>query len=286
MESTLVKDRAEAHLGQRPRTTVNENEEIAVSETSIDIDDSDLTPMSMTMQPALDTNGLFQPSALQSWTQFLDLFEGHIFDSLQVPHLSKRSDHPPSQLGCTTSPDGTNGLSLARDYGHRPRMPSLREVRALNTSAQTAVCSLVCENSEQLEECLNMVSQLTSLCSNFLVTQMEVAGISSAVAEYLVWVHKGPQVPLRGATLGTSSAEILEILEARVRELQSMAETSHQAGWARMLKTLESRHSAMQLDALEEMLPVQMEKRQRLFQENYEIDKNLPEQLTACQEDD
>lgn len=159
-------------------------------------------------------------------------------------------------------------------------VPSLQEVRALNSTSSSSSLSLFPTNkSDQLEHAEKLgriLSEFQAFSSSIFRTQVEIAAISSAVAEYLAWVRKAPGMPR-----SPNSAAVLETLEVRIRELHDMAENRHWAAWGQMIE---------KLDGMETQLCVFTSEMQRLTAErmqhlhtSYDVGKAMQEQVLGLQ---
>ncbi len=84
-----------------------------------------------------------------------------------------------------------------------------------------------------------MASLLAAFSSSVFQSQAEIAGISSAVAEYIAWMRK---VPTGIAPPNTSLVyvNVLEAVENRLREMREIAETRPRAAFRDMVAALQS----------------------------------------------
>ncbi|KAI1337965.1 hypothetical protein F5Y15DRAFT_425397 [Xylariaceae sp. FL0016] len=130
-------------------------------------------------------------------------------------------------------------------YGCK-QLPSLREIRALNSSTSTTPPP--CSPNGRVhrgEDANKILAEFTSFGMAVFHTQAEIAGIASIVAEYLEWMRKTPASASAcdqgqgGGGGPKASAAVLETLEARVQELQSLASTRHAEAWRQSVAMLE-----------------------------------------------
>jgi hypothetical protein len=125
-----------------------------------------------------------------------------------------------------------------------------------------------------------MLSSFTGFATAAFSTQAEIAGIGSVVAEYLAWVRKTPGRMGRGAAADANWTGVLETLEMRVREVHDMAETRNWAAWEGMMNDM-PRTEALEgvLHACEGQVHERTEKIRRFFQECYDVNSALSEQM-------
>ncbi|KAL8861952.1 MAG: hypothetical protein Q9178_001822 [Gyalolechia marmorata] len=186
-------------------------------------------------------------------------------DSLTLP------DDPPTESFHMRRAGGAN-------------IPSLREIRALNTISGSSSCSdptqEMCEQGDGNSSTQQVLAQLQAFSSTIFITQAEIAGISSAVAEYLAWLKKIPGLP----KVPTDSTALLETLEARVREMQEMAEEKHWQAWKMMLERLDETSTGGYAHLLSEC-EAEMRKRTaevaQDFHAGYDVGKAMREQINV-----
>lgn len=154
-------------------------------------------------------------------------------------------------------------------------LPSLREIRELNSTSSPSLSSVLdnskSEKAEHAENNSRVFAELQGFSSAIFFIQAEIAGISSAVAEYLAWVRKIPGMPRT-----PNCPAILDTLETRVRELHEMAENRHWAAWRQTLEKLDSMNPQLGMSVAE------MQKRTaemtQYFQGSYDIGRPMEEQ--------
>ncbi|KAI4157780.1 MAG: hypothetical protein L6R39_000611 [Caloplaca ligustica] len=206
--------------------------------------------------------------------------------------------NPPVTAGNDLSGFRVEDLTLPDDPSYesfsirRTKIPSLREIRALNSISTTMSSgspfpSPSQETGEQRAEntrSQQVLAQVQAFSSTIFTTQAEIAGISSAVAEYLAWLRKVPGLP----KYPTDSAALLETLEARVRELQEMAEEKHWATWKAMLEKLDGISGGGGVGGCSQVLgDFEAELRERTvevareFHVSYDVGKAMHEQMTG-----
>lgn len=168
----------------------------------------------------------------------------------------------------------------------RVKIPSLQEIRALNSistlSSASPFPNSYQEKSEQHAETTSsqqVLAELQAFCSTIFISQAKIAGISSAVAEYLAWLRKVPGLP----KVPTDSAALLETLETRVRELQDMAEEEHFLAWKVMLEKLDGigGGGSQSLGEFEAELRKCTAEVAREFHVSYDVEKAMREQMTG-----
>lgn len=145
--------------------------------------------------------------------------------------------------------DRSSSISLAR-------MPSLRQLRAMgapgfNTNTPDGAAQ---QKSSSGEDCTagniqSVVEGVIKFSETMSTVQSDIAGLSLAVAEYLSWMRRVNGAGARSRSTSTDghdtaqtpqSEAILELLEARVREVNNLAETTHRAAWNRLVTALEA----------------------------------------------
>ena len=183
---------------------------------------------------------------------------------------------PPQQQQQQQRPD-----QQGQSYTPRGHIPSLREIRALN-SPSTVLQSLPPVFSEaQHEDTRKITNGLTTFCSAILAMHAEMAGIAGVVSEYLAWVRKS----LAAGGPDPNRAAVLETLEGRVREMQEMAETRANEAWGNLVHTLKSCPAnealAATLSSFEVEAQERVERTRRFFQESYDVCARLSEQMMS-----
>jgi len=163
-------------------------------------------------------------------------FDGDYLNTLPMTAGSGLSGFRIGSMPLTEDP-----ASESFSFG-RIKIPSLQEIRALNSvSTLSSASTFPNPNQEPGEQhtetssSRHVLEELRAFSSTIFITQAEIAGISSAVAEYLSWLRNVPGLP----KFPTDSAVLLQTLEARVRELQGMAEEKHWVAWKVLLEKLD-----------------------------------------------
>ncbi|KAI1412757.1 hypothetical protein F5Y13DRAFT_162624 [Hypoxylon sp. FL1857] len=152
-------------------------------------------------------------------------------------------------------------------------LPSLNELRAMNSQHSSIDLGTGCDLTfgGEAGDTSSITTSLLDLMSSFFSIQADITGLSSAVAEYLAWVRKSPSK--------ADNATVLEILEARVRELNQIASTRHWAAFKHMhasIGTGDSFH--VMLRKLETDLMDRSIKTMHFFHDRYDITTTLAEQ--------
>lgn len=173
--------------------------------------------------PPVNRNGHHQ----QSITQFQNSLDTHFFND---DPMTACSDPSGLRVNSLTSPEDSSESNLL--------LPSLREIRELNSASLSPLSSFFDiskpEKDQSGDNNSRTLVELQAFSSAIFATQADIAGIASAVAEYLAWVRKLPGMPRK-----PNCAAVLDILETRVRELHEMAETRHWAAWRQTLERLD-----------------------------------------------
>lgn len=179
-----------------------------------------------------------------------------------------------SNFPLTACDESPGGRVEGSDDGFM-HVPSLREVRALNSTSSSSSLSLYSTNKsdqvEHAEKLGRIVAEFQAFSSAIFRTQVEIAAISSAVAEYLAWVRKVPGMPRT-----PNSAAVLETLEVRIRELHDMAENRHWAAWRQMIEKLDGMETQLSVFG-SEMQRLTAERLQHLHT-SYDVGKAMQEQ--------
>lgn len=166
------------------------------------------------------------------------------------------------------------------------RIPSLREIRALNFDDPSSRSSPFtnCLNPEKdaistinfdKEGTSRILTSLQTFTTSVFTTQHQIAGISAAVAEYLAWLRTmSPNLPKQ-----PHCTAVLETLESRMKEMNEMADQRHWAAWAEMVAGLEGIDGGpVDLRAFGEELRKKMEGMKRDLERGYDIGKEMEEQ--------
>ncbi|KAI1444249.1 hypothetical protein F5Y02DRAFT_184276 [Annulohypoxylon stygium] len=160
------------------------------------------------------------------------------------------------------------------------RMPSLREIRAMNIASSPTATPRVwppCELDRE-QDYSAFHSSLVKFLAVVSKTQSEIAGITSAVAEYLSWMRREPTMTSSGA-LKQNYSIVLETLEARIREVRDLAERNHYVAWEQfMTSTMEIEGLGDKAKQIEEEMRKHEAEVATLFKEDYDICASLPEQ--------
>lgn len=263
---------------------LSNNEQIAsVSNSSINVGPLDEALYSAPIPSPASTLNPFSFSNRNGRfvTESLASFEGDYFNNAPVTGVTDLSGFRVEDMALPEDPSSQSFVS------RRTKPPSLREIRAMKSifplSSESAFPSSNQDTGEQRAEATSsqqVLAQLLAFSSTVFGTQAKIAGISSAVAEYLAWLRKMPGLP----KAPTDSAALLETLEARVRELQELAEEKHWVAWRMMQDKLDSLGRGDCLQALGEF-EVEMRKHTagvaREFHVSYDIGKMMQEQMTG-----
>ncbi|KAL9124057.1 MAG: hypothetical protein Q9217_006578, partial [Psora testacea] len=152
------------------------------------------------------------------------------------------------------------------------KIPSLREIRALNSNSSSSLSSPGSKKSDQhVKDSSRILAELQTFSSTIFQTQTEIAGISSAVAEYLAWLRNVPGMPKT-----PDCTAVLETLETRVREVHEMAENRHWAAWKQMLEKLDG--ASTQLGAFGAELQERTAGMAQVFHTSYDVGKAIQKQ--------
>lgn len=166
-----------------------------------------------------------------------------------------------------------------QSYAPRGHIPSLREIRALNSPSAVLQSLPPVFSEAQHEDTRKITNGLTTFCSAILAMHAEMAGIAGVVSEYLAWVRKS----LAAGGPDPNRAAVLETLEGRVREMQEMAETRASEAWGNLVHTLKNCPSnealTSTLSSFEVEAQERVEKTRRFFQESYDVCARLSEQM-------
>jgi len=151
-------------------------------------------------------------------------------------------------------------------------LPNLTELRAMNSQNGSGT-----DSASEIPRCLDngdlnsIVGPLTEFFSSIFAIQADLTGVSSAVAEYLAWVRTSPG--------RAENIIVLEILEARVRELNQIASTKHWAALKSLIASMDKSSCwCSLLRKTETDLKDKNTKTGQFFHEGYHIDSTLAEQ--------
>jgi hypothetical protein len=151
-------------------------------------------------------------------------------------------------------------------------LPSFKELRAMNDSMSGITSPpAAMQHAVELGEIGSPAVPIVDLVTTMFATQENLAGIAQALAEYLAWAKKSPN--------DADGSAILEILEARAREMHQMASTRHWTAFKHMTASVEkSGPFYFMLKKLETELIERAVGALRFFHESYDIGKPLAEQ--------
>lgn len=151
-------------------------------------------------------------------------------------------------------------------------LPSLKELRAMSGRSNIDAASPrdAPRGSENGDSTSSSLPLIELLCSIFAV-QADINGISAAVVEYLAWIRKSPGRP--------ENLAVLEILEARIQELNHLASTRHWIAFKQFSTSAERSDSCCnRLRHLETDLAENCMKTREFFREKYDISSTLLKQ--------
>ena len=254
---------------QSPSVQIGNDPLGSVSDSALSVGTWDYAPFLVQSPSLASPTGRFSPATRN----------GHQRPSISTfPNSSNAHfvHNVPMTAGSDPSGLRVNNLTSSDDSSERSLfLPSLREIRELNSTPKSPPSSIFDisrpDHGEPAENNGRILLELQAFFSTIVSTQAEMAGISSAVAEYLAWVRKVPGMP------GTPNcAAILDILETRVRELHEMAESRHWAAWRQALEKLDVNGTDMG------MFETEMQNRTAetsdYFHVGYDIRRTLQEQ--------
>ncbi|KAH7311407.1 hypothetical protein B0I35DRAFT_462803 [Stachybotrys elegans] len=148
-------------------------------------------------------------------------------------------------------------------------LPSLNEIRALNGTRRESQAS----SSQPTQDGRHnkVMAEFGDLLLSVFSTEAEIAGVSSAVAEYLSWARQTPE--------RADYPAVLQVLETRVRELNHLASTRYWAAFKQMRASF-ARDEYVQeyLRSLETEMVDQNIKTMQFFHEYYDISMPLEDQ--------
>ena len=217
-------------------------------------------------------------------------FHSYVPHNPRLQHVGPQSDSLPFSVDAPLPPPPLPSPTTAptRSSTSHSHIPPLREIRALNSppgSSYSPPLSSLPQTAPEHDdphhqERQRMLSSFTGFATAAFSTQAEIAGIGSVVAEYLAWVRKTPGRMGRGAAADANWMGVLETLEMRVREVHDMAETRNWAAWEGMMNDM-PRTEALEgvLHACEGQVHERTEKIRRFFQECYDVNSALSEQM-------
>ncbi|KAI9730797.1 MAG: hypothetical protein M1818_008077 [Claussenomyces sp. TS43310] len=238
-----------------------------------------LTPSSLQMPPipssgdagfASDhtnfSSWLYQnPSGAQSHEQ-----PGNDFLCLPRPTEAMTSRNDGGQFWVEEVDASSNPHPLTAPTANFP-MPSLREIRELNSSSSYPPPST--QNGRvgrESEESSTIATELAAFTVTVFTAQSDIAGISLVLAEYLEWMRKAPRTYDHGS--------MLEKLESRAREVHDIAKTRHYVAWKNMVAALEPLRLGSRLRELEGEVCRRLAEMEQFFHGDYDVKSALCDQ--------
>ena len=215
----------------------------------------------------------------KSIAESLPSIDSDYFNNLTGTAGNDLSGFRMGNMNLLEDPSSSEGFFLRRD-----KIPTLQEVRALNSTSTLSPTSPFPNPDHEIDEqhadttsLHQVLSEFQAFCMAIFVTQAEIAGMSSAVAEYLAWLRKVPGLPKVPMDRGS----VLETLEARVRELQEMAEEKHWMAWKSMLEKLDGSRGSHLLGDIEAEMRNRTAAVGQEFHTSYDIEKTMQEQISG-----
>ncbi|RDW80300.1 hypothetical protein BP6252_04938 [Coleophoma cylindrospora] len=298
---------------------IEQKQMLKASQNTSSVEYSDYSHFNLQMAPLigpgdnlLPVNNRSEDTALTQFqdsfeAQFQDGFEPNYLNSLPSPRPSTRGDPMICAVDNIIPLEGTNNstndstssspnkistnsntpvsplLQQHRQpeqqglgYFPRAQIPSLREIRALNSPSAALPSLALLFSDAKYKDSQRITNEFTTFCSTIFSMHAEIAGITGVVGEYLTWVRKS-------RTAEPNFAAILEMLEARVREVQEMAEMRPRDPWGTLLDTLKKGTLDAKLFAMISSFEIEAheraEKTRRFFQESYDVSFKLSEQM-------
>lgn len=221
------------------------------------------------------------------------------------PHTNQNHDQPPRPwspsavdpsfftigLQSEIAFDGAidDAINVASPPPHNPptkrpriqrHMPSLQELRALKDHPEpVSPLSLQSKTDSIINtDCNTVISGLMPFVSGTFETHTELAGISSAIAEYLAWMRRSLTTPPQ-ESLKEKWEPVLQVLEERTREMHHLSKTSHWALWRQLQDVIEGVDGVgPEVTRLSSEIAQHIAKRDSFFQNNYDICTDLTEQ--------
>ncbi|KAI9164124.1 hypothetical protein HJFPF1_05761 [Paramyrothecium foliicola] len=189
-------------------------------------------------------------------------------DAMNWEVLQSFLNSPPSMM-IEFQPDKRSDDDGDSSSSRHFQLPSLNEIRALNGNARDNP-----DGPTQIaldSRFKKVLAEFGDLLSSVFSTEAEIAGLSSAVADYLSWARKSPD--------HADYPAVLQVLETRVRELNQLASTRYWAAFKHMRASF-GRDECIQehLRSLETGLIDQNVKTMQFFHEDYDISSPLAEQ--------
>lgn len=152
------------------------------------------------------------------------------FATFETDGHIQQQQHDQGQMN-GSAPPIVNGSSAGSSSS-----PTLRD--GTSTSAEVpAATAVVLANDATQQISSSMATVLAEFSSSVFHSQAEIAGMSSAVADYIAWMRK---VPKGNAPPSTSLVYVhmLEAIENRLREMKDIAQTKPLAAFRDMLSSL------------------------------------------------
>lgn len=187
---------------------------------------------------------------------------------------------PQTCNGSTSSPSGIESTSTLTASSAAYEPPETTELSGAGRSKTAAVSDSDSEGPAGAGAAAAVVDALAAYCSSVVRRECEVAGLATAVADYIAWVRG---VPAAGAPPVTNAVyqQMLANIETRVRELVELAKRRHDEPLRDLLRALEGASPpdlASRVAGLEARLERQMREHTRFFETEYTACKPLSEQ--------
>ncbi|KAI0157179.1 hypothetical protein GGR52DRAFT_193118 [Hypoxylon sp. FL1284] len=265
-------DRAEAYIASQchnmQRNSMSSSHADSAHDSAVAMENPD---------PFLSMSGLFPNGQSRDAANAMDGFEADILHDMSGIGRGSQDEGGPLQLenlmATTAAPHRRSSPTRPREGTGQSFIPSLQEIRALNTNplSRPGTGKSLNGNPYETEECTKILDEVSNFALSIFAAHAEMAGVASVVAEYLAWARKELNRP--------DSAHVLEILETRVRELHEMAEGRYRAAWQHTTSTLENvNRAAAQLNAVEREIQNRTAKISHFFDGKYDVSIPLSEQ--------
>ncbi|KAI0480186.1 hypothetical protein GGR56DRAFT_258332 [Xylariaceae sp. FL0804] len=221
-------DKAEAyivrHNGGNKSASSDQANRNTNTNTALQVDYADCNPFNIQLPSGGQTGDQFLPTGLNGISSTMpstpyathglplspENMDNDFLNYLPSPHMTVRNEpvhyqlDDPRQYEDLTGP--TTGSPFRREslFGHpMQHMPSLREIRAINSSASTTPPPAspsggrlsASSYGHRGEDANKILAELTAFGMAVFNTQAEIAGISSVVAEYLEWMRRAVPPP-------------------------------------------------------------------------------------------
>lgn len=273
------KDRAESRFGTQDSSSfqTNNGQPSPVPDSTMSVDCLDYPPFGAMPMPSSITGpaGMSPPSNCNGHTitQPPSTADSDFLTNFPMMVCNEMSGFRVEDMIFPDHPSESPLLQKHLPNLSQIKIPSLREIRALNSSSSTPFPKSNLEKgNEQAEASNRILAELQNFSSTIFVTQAEIAGISSAVAEYLAWVRNVPGMPK-----APDCAAVLETLETRARELHSIAENKHWTAWRQMLEKLDDLGN-VQLSAFGAEMQKRLAEMAQAFHASYDVGKAIQDQ--------